>query len=176
MITFSEAKQIALEKIGSDFILNENEIIEKPYGWYFSCRSKSNDEIVFGSNGFIVDREDGHVFQFGSAYSLERDIAAYEAGFRFDLYDLIILSVSNTQKTVQLLLDLDMHYVLDEEENGTVWKIPKKYEREQIQSALQSLPCTFPNQKFYFMFEKFLEIDKENCCTYQLDGHRQNKS
>lgn len=171
MITFEQAKEIALSKTGADFILNKNQIIEKPYGWYFCFHSKSDDDIIFGSNGFIVDRDDGSICRFGSAYSLDQNFAAYEAGFKYDLYNLIILSVSDIQKTVQFLRDLNMTYVNSEEENGTIWRIPKDYTVEQIQSALQSLPCTFFDQSFNFAFEKFLKIDKENCCKYKLDGY-----
>jgi hypothetical protein len=88
MITFEQAKQIAIKKIGSNRVLLEDMIIEKPYGWFFSYSSKTDVEsgnlkhILVGSKGFIVEREDGCIFDFGSAYSLEHDFAAYEAGFK----------------------------------------------------------------------------------------------
>ncbi len=156
MITFNDAKAIALKEIArdSDLIPNEVATLEKPFGWYFQYATKSG-EILFGCNGFIVDRDDGHVFQFGSAYSLERDFAAYEAGFRFHSYDLTIVSISNLEKTAQLLFELRMTYVIPEEESGIVWIIPKTYEKEQILSAFQSLPCTFSNQGFILCMKNF---------------------
>jgi len=154
MITFQEAKQIAIENLkGSVFVVSESQIAEKTFGWYFPIKSKSG-ELYVGSNGFIVDRENGHVFTLGSAYPPERDFAAYEAGFRYDFYDLTILTVRDIPKTVHLLLDLTMSYVIPEEEYGTVWKIPTLYSESQIQTALQSLPFTFKNQKFYFRYAK----------------------
>jgi Immunity protein 35 len=181
MITFEEAKQIALDKIRPDCALIDDATMEKSYGWYFRYQSKayiqSGDvrDMLFGSGGFIVERDDGYVFEFGSRYPLERNLAAYEAGFKYDTYDLTILSVSDILQTVRLLLSLRMKYVIPEEENGTVWKIPQGYTEVQIRSALASLPYTFLDQKFYFQFEVFLSMDKAGCCKYQLHGHRTGK-
>ncbi len=181
MITFEEAKQIALDKIRPDCALIDDATMEKSYGWYFRYQSKayiqSGDvrDMLFGSGGFIVERDDGYVFEFGSAYPLERNLVAYEAGFKYETYDLTILSVSDIQQTVRLLLSLRMKYVIPEEENGTVWKIPRGYTEVQIRSALTSLPYTFLDQKFHFQYEVFLSIDKAGCCKYQLHGHRTGK-
>ena len=182
MITFEEAKQIALDKIGPDCALVDDATMEKPYGWYFCYQSKAYVQsgnfrnILVGSGGFIVAREDGDVFEFGSAYPLERNLAAYEAGFKYDTYDLTLLSVSDIRQTTRLLRDLHMTYVVPKEEYGTVWKIPQEYTESQIRSALASLPHTFFDQKFYFSYEVFLAIDKAGCCQYQLRGHRAGKA
>lgn len=182
MITFEEAKKIAQDKIGPDCALIDNETMEKPYGWYFCYQSKayiqSGDDryALVGSGGFIVERNDGDVFEFGSAYPLERYLAAYEAGFKFDTYDLTILSIRDIQQTVRLLLSLKMKYVVPEEESGTVWRIPQKFTEDQIGSALASLPHTFYDQKFNIIYETFLAIDKAGCCKYQLHVHRADKA
>ena len=182
MITFEEAKQIALDRIGPDCALIDDATMEKSYGWYFCYQSKayvqSGDfrDMLIGSGGFIVEREDGDVFEFGSAYPLERNLAAYEAGFKYDTYDLTILSVSDIQQTVRLLLSLNMTYVVPEEAYGTMWRIPQGYTEVQIRSALASLPHTFSDQQFYFRFEEFSAIDKAGCCRYQLHGHRAGKA
>lgn len=41
MITFQQAKQIALDRIGPDCALIEKATVEKPYGWYFCYQSKA---------------------------------------------------------------------------------------------------------------------------------------
>jgi hypothetical protein len=175
MITFEEAKQIALNKIGPDCALFEDEILEKPYGWYFCYQSKayftSGNDWLIGSGGFIVEREDGRVFEFGSCFGLERDLAAYEAGFKFHSYDLTILSVSDIQQTITLLHQLDMAYVIPEYEHGVVWKIPQRFTKSQIRSLMRSLPHTFYAQNFYFRIEVFAEIDAAGCCQYELREH-----
>ena len=42
MISFEEAKNIALAKIGPDCGLVESATIEKPYGWYFCFQSRAS--------------------------------------------------------------------------------------------------------------------------------------
>ena len=165
MITFEEAKQIALNHIQSDWALVESETSEKPYGWYFFCTSKAYlqsgnilDSLI-GGGGFIVDREDGYVFDFGSAYPLSRNLKVYEAGFRYDIYDLKILSISSFQETLDWLLTLDMPY----------------FGIDNLKSVLVSLPYTFFNQGLWFRAEEFLTIDQSNCCQYQLYGRRDGK-
>ncbi|MCX5658474.1 MAG: YrhB domain-containing protein [Planctomycetota bacterium] len=178
MITFDDAKRIALQKIGPDCGLVDEATREKPYGWYFNfqsieyIRTGEFKRMLVGSGGFIVDREDGSVFEFGSAYSFERNLAAYEAGFKYKAYDLTILSVRDLRQTVDLLRRLRLRFVVPEEAHGNAWKIPTDYSAAQIKTALISLPVRFANQAFYFQFEVFLEIDRVRCFQYQLDGRR----
>lgn len=180
MISFDDAKQIALDKIGPECALFEDEIIEKPYGWYFCYQSKayvaSGDlsDFLVGSGGFIVEREDGRIFNFGSAFTLERNLAAYEAGFRFELYDLTITRVFNLEETVALLHKLNMTYVISEVENGTVWRIPREFSKTELRTRLTSLPHTFAGHNFYFRVEVFGLIDAAECCDYHLEKHNPN--
>jgi len=165
MISFEDAKLIALNEIGEDCALLNEETLEKSYGWYFCFQSKrfletkNLSDMLAGSGGFVVEKVDGRVFRFGSAYSLERNLRAYEAGFKFELYDLIVESVRNVEQTVLLLNKLDMTYVVPEVEHGVEWKIPKHYTQKQIKQRLEKLPATFEKQQFYFRFEVFEEIN-----------------
>ena len=182
MITFGQARRIILQKIGPDCGLIEESIAEKPYGWYFMYQSnqwlqtRDPRHLLVGSGGFIVEREDGHLYQFGSAYSLERNFAAYEYGLNCETYDLVINQVHNFEKTLDLLLTLDLTYVIPEFAHGRHWRIPQYYERKQLAEMLRTLPCTFANcHGFYFKYENFLEIDKARCCSYKLRGKRDEK-
>lgn len=177
VISFAEAKQIALAKIGPDCGLIETATMEKPYGWYFYAQSRAfietGDfmEMHCGSCGFIVERADGRVFQFGSAFPLEKWIADYEKGFKYDRYDLTILAVSDLAVATELLERLYLHYVVPEEENGTVWMIPQYYTRDQIQTKLTQLPFTFANQAFWHVADVFDEIAASGACKYELLEH-----
>ena len=177
MITFERAKQIARERIGPNCGLLEDSIIEKPYGWFLSFQSKaflrSGDisDMLVGSSGFIVERADGRVFGFGSAYPPEKWIANYEKGFKYNSYDLTITDVRCMPTTVKLLEKLDMIYVIPEEQYGVVWRIPQQYTAKQLREALQHLPCTFRRQQFDYRVEVFDEINAAGCCTYTLQEH-----
>jgi hypothetical protein len=176
-ISFEEAKRIALAKIGPDCALIETETVEKPYGWYFMGQSRAYLETgnvlmaVFGSAGFIVERSGGRVFEFGSAYPAEQWIANYERGFKYDRYDLCVVAVTSLPRTIELLDFLDMHYVVPEEEYGTVWRIPCRYTSTQLGAALGRLPCTFTDQPFWHRVDVFDEIDASGCCKYELREH-----
>lgn len=182
MISFEDAKRIAIAKIGPDCALVESETIEKPYGWCFFGQTRTFLEtgdigtMLIGTGGFIVERKDGRVFEFGSAYPRETWIANYERGFKFDRYDLIISSVSAIETTMRLLARLDMQYVVPEEDNGTVWVIPRRYTRNELRTLLTQLPCTFANQVFWHMVDVFKEVDASQCCIYELKEHSQRSA
>jgi hypothetical protein len=78
------------------------------------------------------------------------------------------------EKTIRLLLKLDMNYVVPEEEYGTVWTIPKRYSEAQLRSMLTSLPITFHDQGFNLRYDVFIEIDNAHCFTYKLQSHRKS--
>ena len=88
MITYDEAKEIAVREITSDGTLDnvivEESTIEKPYGWVFSFNSKQFVETrdmlyaLLGNAPIIVNKYDGS-FQFtGPCPSIEENIRAYE--------------------------------------------------------------------------------------------------
>ena len=78
MIDYLQARSIALESIGDENSLLDDLEFEKPYGWYFAAQSKAYllsgemRDMRFGSGGFIVERENGRIFQFGSGLPLEQ--------------------------------------------------------------------------------------------------------
>ena len=79
MISFEQAKKIAIQKIGPECGLIEESTVEKPYGWYFIyqsnewLRTRNIRDALIGSGGFIVEREDGRIYEFGSAYPRSRN-------------------------------------------------------------------------------------------------------
>jgi len=177
-ISFDQAKQIALQHIGPECGLMEENTIEKPYGWYFIGQSKeflrTGDEhhMLVGSGGFIVERENGRIYEFGSAYSTERNFAAYEWGLKYESYDLTITKIRDLEKTLHHLLTLNLTYVIPEVAHGRTWRIPKPYTREQLAQKLRVLPCIFENCRgFYFKYEQLLELERARCCEYQLAEH-----
>ena len=177
MISFEEAKKIALAKIGPDCALVETATIEKPYGWYFMGQSRAYLEtgdigqMLIGSSGFIVERSEGRIFEFGSAYPPQKWIANFERGFKYYRYDLRVIAVTNIPAAVKLLGKLGMQYVVPEEDNGVVWVIPRQFTPEQLRAALGQLPCVFADQMFWHRVDVFDEIDASGCCKYELDEH-----
>ena len=177
MISFDEAQKIALNKIGADCALLRDELIEKPYGWYFRLQSKKYIEtgnisdMLVGSNGFLVEKETGNVVEFSSAYSLEKNFEIYEKGFLRRNLDLVITKVFDLREAVRLLNRLQMKYIEPEIAHGVEWKVPKVYNEKQIKEAISNLPCVFQNQNFYFRYDEFHKIDNSKCFEYDLRKH-----
>ncbi len=176
MIPFQDAREIALAKIGGDCALVDSATIEKPYGWFFYHQSreyiKTGDirHMLCGSCGFIVERTNGRVFMFGSAYPREKWIADYERGFKYERYDLTILTVTDFEQTLSLLERLGSKYVLPSE------LAPHCYGRGELREMLRRLPCTLTNQVFWHRVDVFDEIDASGCCKYELREHRPAES
>ena len=172
MITFEEAKAIAETQIPSHHSFVE--IIEKPYGWYFYSQSKAYIEsgdfrqMEIGSGGFIVEKSEGKVVSFGSAYSLEENFKIYEAGLSHKSYDLTITKIKDLNLAIGLLKKLSMTFVKSEFEHNVEWKIPGHFNEKQLKTILQNLPCTFKNQNFYFRYKEFEEMKNSNVLNYEL--------
>lgn len=177
MITFEEAVKIAENRIPQKCALFRDEIIEKAYGWYFCYQSKdyietgSISDMLIGSGGFLVEKENGNVVEFGSAHLLEKNFETYEKGL-LGRNDLIILKVRDIDESVRLLNRLQMKNFESKSESnfesGVKLLIPKTYKQNEIKSAISKLPCIFKNQDFYFRFDEFQEIDRSKCFDYEL--------
>jgi hypothetical protein len=179
MISFDEAKQIALAEIGSDYALLENCTVEKPYGWYFCSQSKkfiesgNISDMLVGCGGFIVSKTEGRIFHFGSAYSLEENFEAYEKGFRDERWDLVVTRVGDSQQTAMFLHKLNMSFVEPEEAHDVIWKVPRRYNQKQIKLMLEKLPAMFQNQNFHFKYLLLEELKYSGYCEFEIRKHRE---
>ena len=177
MLTFEEAKRIALDRIGPEYGLIEEATVEKEHGWHFRYQTKKYlqtgdfHQIAVGSGGFIVDREDGHIVEFGSQLYAEQ-LEAYETGCRYDEYDLEIRAVHDFDCCVGVLLGLEMWYSEPEEEYGVVWRIRRPYTREVLERHLKDLPCKFSGYNALFAYKARRALEEAKCCTYTLLEHQ----
>ena len=70
---------------GTEFILIEENTIEKPWGWVFFYQNKTfvniktMTEEIAGNAPFIVNRSTGKLTKTGTAYQLAQYLTAYEA-------------------------------------------------------------------------------------------------
>lgn len=177
MITFEEARKIALENIGADCELINGSIIEKPYGWYFNFQSKKYLEsgnyrnLMVGGSGFLVERESGGIVEFGSAYSPAQNFEIYEKGL-CGKNDLIVLKVKEPHETIRLLNRLQMvnfeAQAVSDFAPGVKPAASRIYNEKQIKEAITQLPCIFKNQSFYFALDEFRKIDESKAFDYEL--------
>jgi hypothetical protein len=178
-ITKEEAIQVANNTIGPTAAIFMDSIIEKPYGWYFTFQSKEfvesgNQDVMWMGIGyeFLVENPGGRVINFGTQFGANYNLAAYEAGLKYEVYNLYILSVNDMEQTVDALTDLQMIYVIPTLENNVVWKIPNRYSRTEIAEILSSLPVGFTKQRLNNNLHIFDTINKLKCCVYKLTEHK----
>jgi len=165
VLSFEDAREIAIRHAGPDVELLDQKTRETDSGWYFCPRV---DEGVLGGCGFMVDRGSGRVFEFPSCFSVDENIARYEAGFRFERYDLRIVAVRDRRRTVELLQKVGLTYVVLEDSGGDVWRIPRRYSSSQLGDIIDGVPCVIRDQALFLKADVFRDIDESGCCTYEV--------
>ena len=125
MLSREEALTIALAKAEQGTTVWESKSVELSNGWFFPWRSDDGD-VFIGSQGIIVNKQNGECFQLGSAFSVERDLRLYEAGYTRTDYDIKIRSINDLELTLDMLEELGISVVEPELAHGTLWKIPRQ--------------------------------------------------
>lgn len=184
MIDKEIARGIALSEINKlnphqvepiDLVLVDQHTIEKEYGWVFFYQSRQYvetgdfDYILGGNSPFLVQREDGQVFYFGTAYPVEWFMAGYEAGFRLRTGKLTILRVIDIDMTLSCLHRLRLSHIIPELACGVEWRIPQMFSTKQIKLALWDLPVVFEDVGIAMNYETFLEMNAVGCCDYRIE-------
>ena len=149
MISREQAIQSVLDALDEDMDILTESTIEKDYGWLIFADSKefirtgdfSTSKV--GSGGTLVERNSGNHISFGSVYSPEENLKIYEKGYlKYESWDIQITKVRDLRDTIDSLLKLRLSYVIPEEENGTIWRIPKEYRHKELKRKLAKLPAT----------------------------------
>ncbi|MBK7585529.1 MAG: hypothetical protein IPI67_35760 [Myxococcales bacterium] len=151
MLDQTSARTIADMHVPDDVVIHEPGIRELQNGWFFPFRDRS--EPVAGSQGIIINKSTGRVFNLGSAFPVERDLSLYDRGYQFESYDLVLLEVRDVNATLDTLLQLGLTCVEPTYEHGTVWRIPRRLTRDEFRTRLAHLPCVFGNVPLYFQVE-----------------------
>lgn len=123
-----------------------------------------------GCQGYIVDKRDGNVLRVGSARSAttKEKLEAYDYGFRYDLIDLTITEVLDTDQAVSFLLGQSLWHNPKEDvmEGGTSNTIIFWTEKE-LREAIQTLPCLFRSQRLHA--SSFLKGKDDMPFRYQIE-------
>jgi len=146
-------------------IIEDDEIFYVPF-----IEEKTEHRKLWGGayKGIIIDKTTGEMFQPGSAYPLEKWIWGFKLGFRKERVDFIIKKINNQKKTIELISNLGMQYVIPELEHGTIWKIPKTFNPKQIKKRISKLPCTFKNQGLTIALDTIQEILESKAFEFEI--------
>jgi len=154
MISSQRASEIAQSLVEHGQHIDAAHKRETREGWYFPYAPEYG---LIGSSGVIVHKKTGKGLVLGSAFSVERDIDAFDAGFQFECYDLVVLEVFDENGTLDVLRSLSPSVVVPEYESGRVWRVPRKLSRSEIAHHIRRLPAVFPEIQLYFHVESLLE-------------------
>jgi len=108
---------------------------------------------MYGSQGVIVNKATGATFHLGSAFPVDRDIELYDRGYQFEQYDLVIVTIVNMERALDVLTELEISVAEPEYEHGTVWRVPRPLTRQELCARLSKLPHVFGHVSLYFRAE-----------------------
>ncbi|AUI88071.1 hypothetical protein BS333_17005 [Vibrio azureus] len=122
-----------------------------------------------GSGGILIERKSGRHISFSSAYSCDENLKIYEKGYlKYEDWDIEITKISNLRVTVDALLKLKLSFVVPEEANGTIWKIPRTYKYKELKRKLAKLPVKFNVGNLYFLCKELDTLKILGCCEFKL--------
>ncbi len=181
-LIYEEAKAIAAAYVAREIpcMLLEHLTREHPFGWVFFWNSKAYVEkgdagaALIGNGPFLVERQGGRVVQFGSGISVERSVAHYQNGYRFDRYEIVVESVTNAEMVADLLQSVDLVFVVPEEAHGAVWRIPQIYSITQLRDMLTRQPVVFQRQRLAFREDEFDRLRGSGACRVRFSEDTSN--
>jgi hypothetical protein len=153
VIELETARALAQKVAGDRQQIDGARCTETREGWYFPYVRRPPEETRAGSNGIIVNKATGRALILGSAFPVERDIKAFDEGFQFHRYDLVILEIADRARTVEILLEIGPTITVPEYQDGTVWKIPRPLTKPEISERLDRLPAIFADIGLYVRIE-----------------------
>ena len=162
-----KAAVLAQASAPEGFVVAVEQARESRCGWFFPWRFEGPPLI--GSNGVVVDKRTGRVVTLGSAYSLDRDLNAFDAGYRFRPAFLVITDVRNERHAVDQLMRLNIKEVTPEFAHGVQWKILKVISAQDIETRLRQLPCKFGPIATYFLVEVLEAIRHTGFISFELE-------
>lgn len=157
MIRLDDAINMVVEFANSKYqdngkyIVDSENIIEKEQGWFIPFYLEGNESDRYKSwigayKGCIVTKKDKICIQPSSPYSLDDWFWILNIGYGKGKQDFVITKIYDFEKTVELLLELGFIYTIPEVENGTEWKIPRRFTKKMLEDRLSVLPAIFFNQ------------------------------
>lgn len=137
-------------------------------GWFFPYRATGS--LSAGSNGVIVNKRTGACLVLGSAFPIERDLAAYDQGFQFDRCELVITGIPDLARALEAIEKLGITVVEPQFEQGVEWKIPRVLSRAELQDRAASLPWSIGDFPLYLKVEVLQDARRTGCFEFVIKG------
>jgi|SRR5438445_7193082 len=171
MLSQAAARELALRAKDTPPTLeiDDSRARELRTGWFFPYRSTVGSSVL-GTRGLVVNKGTGSIFYLGSAFPVERDLALYDKGYQFAVYDLVITMIADVERTLDTLEKLELSIVEPKYEYGVVWRIPRLLRRDELRARLKSLPHVFGAVHLYFRADVLEEARGGSAFRFELRG------
>ncbi|MCX6951888.1 MAG: hypothetical protein NTV51_06950 [Verrucomicrobia bacterium] len=162
------ARAHAAKFLADGITLGTEGILESPSAWFFPWHHEGPP--VAGSKGFLIEKATGRVHPLGSAYSAERDLKAFDAGYRFGHAWLVVTHLRDPRHAEEALRRLKIHEVTPEVAHGVEWRVPHLLTLKEIRTRLTQLPAKFGPIPVYFAVEELDEMRRHGEVTFVLEN------
>ena len=149
MIERATALDLIANEVPDGLQVDTTEIRELRTGWFLPFSDPNFDpEDIYtvrlgGAKGVVVNKQTGARLTLYSAFPLERDLVLYDKGYQFHYYDLVVTKIFDMRQTLDTLQALHISVTEPTYKHGTVWRIPRRLTRAELQSRLGQLPNVF---------------------------------
>lgn len=146
MIDLPTARNLAAGEVPERLQIDDAGVQELRTGWFFPYRGvdPDPDKWPIGARGVIVNKHTGNRLQLGSGeLPIGHDLTVYDKGYQFYYYDLVVLQITDMQRTLDTLEALHLSVVEPTYAHGIVWRIPRDLTRAELTLRLRKLPHVF---------------------------------
>lgn len=194
MITIKEAFKIAQTYIHQnhkdcdileEWVIDDDDVFVTRMASKKYIETRNHLDHLVGAGPIIIDKEDGYLIMYGSAYSTERAVKDYRTKKpkwnlirvdfpSFDIqtnYNIKIEKKLHEEKLIDLLFRSLYGYIVAEVEGDTIWRVRHSYTKEVIKERLATLPTIFTDLPPDSILNFYEKTKAEKIATYTLEEY-----
>lgn len=180
------AKEYIKAEYGSEFGIIEDSIIETDDLFCFVAQtlkyleSGNIFDMAIGGGYIFINKTDHRIFGYGSgmdfntsiidlrkSIKIEKKIRKYIPDFdQQKKYAISIVKVKNEEALIQILLQMDISYIIPEIVGTSIFRVSKPYKKKKIKERLINLPTTF--NLVTISLNILYEFVKKDSCEFHL--------
>lgn len=190
-----KARTYVAETVGDAFAVDEQHLRETLEVFVFHYHTKKYlltgnfQDMTVGQGPILIDKADGRITPFGSAFSSQAAIEDYlevkpklyqllTEYADFDLtkhYDVTITEVLKKWELLDVLDGAGLQYVKPELQAETIWRIAKPYNKRQIEERIGKLPVIFMDIAAKKVVELCTAINVRRLAVLRVSEHHRVK-
>ena len=102
---------------------------------------------------------------------LERDLALYDGGYKFEKYDLVVLAINDLEHTISTIVEMHFATADPYHKYHRVWRIGRQMAEAEVRERLSTLPAIFTG-RFAFGLEHLERVRQEEWFEFKALEYR----